>query len=54
MPPGEYYIFGACAADMSFLYDPDLQESLSEKAEKIRVAPGEQKFVTLKDVPLAQ
>ena len=50
VPPGEYYVFGVCAADPTFTSDPDLIESLPQKAEKIRLQAGEQKTVTLKDV----
>jgi len=49
VPPGEYYVFGVCAADLMFTSDPDLLESLARKAEKIRVQAGEQKTLTLKD-----
>lgn len=49
VPPGEYAIFGVCAPDPAFIYDPDLLESLLQKAEKIRVQAGEQKTVKLKD-----
>lgn len=49
VPPGEYLIFGACAPDTAFIHDPDLLDSLVEKAEKIRVQAGEQRTVTLKD-----
>ncbi len=51
VPPGEYYIFGICTSDLALAMDPDLLESLNEKAEKIRVQPGEEKTVVLKDVP---
>lgn len=49
LPPGEYYVFGICTADLTLVSDPDLLESLIQKAEKIRVQAGEQKTVTLKD-----
>ncbi|MFZ5928265.1 MAG: hypothetical protein ACOYX1_12540 [Acidobacteriota bacterium] len=52
--PGEYYVFGVCAADLMFMSNPDLLESMSHQAEKIRVQAGEQKAVTLKDVPLPE
>ncbi len=52
--PGEYYVFGLCAADLMFMSNPDLIESMSQQAEKIRVQPGEQKTITLKDVPLPE
>ena len=50
VPPGEYYVFGVCAADPMFTSDPDLIESLPQKAEKIRLQAGEQRTLTLKDV----
>jgi hypothetical protein len=49
VPPGEYFVFGVCAADPMFTSDPDLLESLAQKAEKIRVQAGEQKTITVKD-----
>lgn len=52
VPPGEYQIAGVCSGDGSFLHDPDAPDWLAEKAEKIRVGRGEQKTVTVKDVPL--
>lgn len=49
LPPGEYYVFGVCTADLTLISDPDLLESLIQRAEKIRVQAGEQKTITLKD-----
>lgn len=49
VPPGDYYLAGVCAANQMFTSDPDLLESLPQKAEKIRVQAGEQKTFTLKD-----
>lgn len=49
VPPGEYYVFGVCAADLTFASDPEILDALPQKAEKLRVQAGEQKTVTLKD-----
>jgi hypothetical protein len=52
LAPGEYFVYGACTADVSILWDPEWIAALPQQAEKFRVAPGEQKTVTLKDVTL--
>lgn len=49
VPPGEYYVFGVCAADLMFTSNPEILDALPQKAEKVRVQAAEQKTVTLKD-----
>jgi hypothetical protein len=54
LAPGEYFVYGACTADLVILWDPEWIAALPQQAEKIRVAPGEQKTVTLKDVTIPE
>jgi hypothetical protein len=54
LAPGEYFVYGACMADLVILWDPEWIAALPQQAEKIRVAPGEQKTVTLKDVTIPE
>jgi|DewCreStandDraft_4_1066084.scaffolds.fasta_scaffold14416_4 hypothetical protein len=49
VPPGEYYVFGVCAPDLIHASDPEILDSLPQKAERVRLQAGEQKTVTLKD-----
>lgn len=52
LPPGEYRIFSFCSSDWAVLNDPDALERIAEKAEKIRVQPGEIRMVAVKEVAL--
>jgi hypothetical protein len=52
LPPGEYRIICFCNSDWAALDDPETLAWIAEKAEKIRVQPGEHKNVTVKEVPL--
>lgn len=54
LAPGEYVIGGVCASDVSEAMDEAFVGRLSRQGTRIRLKPGEQASVELKDIPLQE
>lgn len=52
LAPGEYVIGGFCTAEPAGALDPAFLDRLNQEGTRIRLKPGEQAEVVLKDIPL--
>lgn len=54
LAPGEYVIGGVCAPEPSEVIDPEFLERLTRDGARLRLQPGQQASVELKDVPMEE